>query len=50
LIIRKLYVLIQWNENTGFKIEMTRFLYLNVDQNIETNLSKHMMQKKQQYC
>jgi hypothetical protein len=27
--IRKLYA--KQNENTGFKIEMTRFLYLNVD-------------------
>ena len=27
-------------KNTGFKIEMTKFLYLNIDPNIETNLSK----------
>ncbi len=27
-------------KNTGFKIEMTKFLYLNIDSNIETNLSK----------
>ena len=27
-------------KNTGFKIEMTKFLYLNIDQNIETKLSK----------
>ena len=27
-------------KNTGLKIEMTKFLYLNIDPNIETNLSK----------
>lgn len=27
-------------KNTGFKIELIKFLYLNIDPNIETNLSK----------
>lgn len=27
-------------KNNGFNIEMTKFLYLNIDPNIETNLSK----------
>ncbi|WP_395062172.1 SIMPL domain-containing protein [Flavobacterium sp.] len=27
-------------KNTGFKVEMTKFLYLNIDPNIEINLSK----------